>query len=284
VVVGTGRQASLVRDPLRERHIVGALALSGGVGAMVYLAIFLPHYALGWWGGIADLFAYYGKIAWYEKSVASATHPYSSSVLSWPLMLRPIAYWQDFPPKGDVVATIWGGGNPAIWWGALTAVFIVAAQWLERRGRVRAFIWIGYFGYLIIWIPNAIVGRTLFLYHYMPAVYLGFLALALVLVECWEGKARIFEQAAMMLVLLPVFMLGLGPGIGIVGFIAIAVIWVELMRRTDYAGKWVCGTFVTVAAVLFIYFFPVWTGMHIERAGYYARMWLQGGRFGWSWI
>ncbi|HTY56148.1 MAG TPA: phospholipid carrier-dependent glycosyltransferase, partial [Candidatus Binataceae bacterium] len=284
VVVGSGRHTSVVADPLRYRRMVGAVALGGGVGAMVYLGIFLPHYALGWWGGIADLFAYYGKVAWYEKSVASATHPYASSVLSWPLMLRPIAYWQDFPAKGDV-ATIWGGGNPAIWWGALTAVFIVAAQWFERRSLTRAFLAIGYVCYLLIWIPNAIYGRTLFLYHYMPAVYLGFLALALVLLECWEGRAKLVEQAAIMLTLLPVFMLGIGPGIGIVAFAAIAVVWVELLRRTEYAGKWVCGTFLCVAFILFIYFFPIWTGMRIERAGYYARMWLQGSNFGnWSWI
>ena len=281
---GSGRQASIVSDPMRLRRMVGAVALAGGVSGIVYIGIFLPHYALGWWGGIADLFAYYGKIAWYEKSVASATHPYSSSVLSWPLMLRPIAYWQDFPAKGPV-ATIWGGGNPLVWWGAFTSIFILAAQWFERRSLVRAFIVLGYFGYLVIWVPNAIYGRTLFLYHYMPAVYMGFLALALVLVECWEGRARLLEQAALMLTMLPVFMLGLSPGLGIVCFVAIAAIWVELLRRTEYGGKWVCGTFLTVAFILFIYFFPIWTGIRIDRAGYYARMWLQGSNFGnWSWI
>ena len=198
-------------------------------------------------------------------------------------MMRPIAYWQDFPAKGDV-ATIWGGGNPALWWGALTAVSIVALQAFERRSMVRAFIAIGYVGYLIIWIPNMLVGRTLFLYHYMPAVYLGFLALAAVLVECWEGRAMLLEQAAIILTLLPVFLLGLGPAIGAVSFFAMAVVWMELLRRTDYAGKWVCATFVTAALVLFVYFFPVWTGMRITRAGYYARMWLQGSHGGWNWI
>ena len=54
-------------------------------------------------------------------------------------MLRPIAYWQDFPAKGDV-ATIWGGGNPLVWWGAVTSIFIVAAQWFERRSLAGAFI------------------------------------------------------------------------------------------------------------------------------------------------
>ena len=57
-------------------------------------------------GGIEDLFKYYSDVVWYEKSVASATHPYASPWWSWPLMLRPIAYWQNFPKAGDV-QTVW---------------------------------------------------------------------------------------------------------------------------------------------------------------------------------
>ena len=167
------------------------MALVGGVAAIVYLAVFLPHFLLGWWGGIADLFAYYGKVVWYEQSVATATHPYAAPWWSWPLMLRPIAYWQDFPPNGNIVATIWGGGNPASWWGALTAIIIVAFQAIERRSLPRAFLVICYFAYLGMWIP---IGRTLFLYHYMPAEYVGYIALAAVLAECWEGKALLAEK------------------------------------------------------------------------------------------
>ena len=100
-----------------------------------------------------------------------------------------------------------------------------------------------------------------------------------------SGFDGLLEQAALMLTMLPVFMLGLSPGLGIVCFIAIVAVWIELLRRTEYGGKWVCGTFLAVSFILFIYFFPVWTGIRIDRAGYYARMWLQGSNFGnWSWI
>ncbi len=260
-------------DALRERRIRGALALVGGVSAIVYVGVFLPHFWLGWWGGIADLFHYYSKVVWYEKSVSTATHPYSSPWWSWPLLLRPIAYWQNFPAKGDIVATIWGGGNPALWWGALTAIWIVALQAIERRSLSRAFITIGYLGYLIIWIP---IGRTLFLYHYMPSEYFGFLALAAVLYECWEGRTQFWEQAAMLLTLAPVFFLGLGPALGVPGFAVILAGWAAMWWRGNNPGKWLCVSFLAVALVLFVYFFPVWTGFSIQRAGYYARMWLQG--------
>ncbi len=57
----------------------------------------------------------------------------------------------------------------------------------------RIFMLSGYLAYLLMWVW---IGRTLFLYHYMPAVYLGFLALAAVLAECWYGGAEMwFEHA-----------------------------------------------------------------------------------------
>ena len=160
-------------------------------------------------GGIADLFHYYSDVKWYEGSVKAATHPYSSQWWTWPLMLRPIAYWQNFPPQGKV-ATIWGGGNPLLWWSALTAITITAVRALERPNPARTFLVLGYLGYLAIWIP---VGRTLFLYHYMPSVYLGYLALAAIVADAWRGEAEMWECAALLVTMIA----GLHDGTGVLG-------------------------------------------------------------------
>src|SRR5208283_176854 len=228
---------------LLEPMSVGAVALVGSVAAITYLAVFFPHYWFGWWGGIEDLFKYYSDIVWYEKSVSSATHPYSSPWWSWPLMLRPIAYWQNFPKTGDV-QTVWGGGNPLLWWGALTAITITAVQAIERPSLTRSFLVIGYLSYLLIW---AWIGRTLFLYHYMASVYFGYLALAILLAECLKDRAEPWEHLAL------------------------------LLLKTPYAGRYVASVFMAVALILFVYYFPIWVGMTISRTGYYARMWLQAG-------
>jgi len=45
----------------------------------------------------------------------------------------------------------------------------------------------GYLTYTLMWVW---IGRTLFLYHYMPAVYLGFLALAVVLAGSLVASPR----------------------------------------------------------------------------------------------
>ncbi len=258
---------------LLEPMSVGAVVLVGSVASITYLAVFFPHYWLGWWGGISDLFKYYSDVVWYEKSVASATHPYSSRWWSWPLMLRPIAYWQNFPKTGDV-QTVWGGGNPLLWWGALTAITITAVQAIERPSLTRSFLVVGYLSYLLIW---AWIGRTLFLYHYMASVYFGYLALAILLAECFKERAEPWEHLALLLTMTPVFFLGLPPTWAWLTFIAVVGAYGALLLRTSYAGRYVASVFVVAALILFVYYFPIWVGMPISRPGYYARMWLQSG-------
>ena len=264
---------------LLEPMSVGAVLLVGSVAAITYLAVFFPHYWLGWWGGISDLFSYYKDIVWYEKSVSSATHPYSSPWWSWPLMLRPIAYWQNFPKTGDV-QTVWGGGNPILWWGALTAITITAVSAIERPSLTRSFLVIGYLSYLLIW---AWIGRTLFLYHYMASVYFGYLALAILLAECFKERAEPWEHLALLLTMTPVFFLGMPPKWAWITFIIVIAGYGFSLLKTRYAGRYVAGVFVLVALVLFVYYFPVWVGMPISRDGYYARMWLSAGGLR-SWI
>ncbi len=278
-VTGPPQWLMRVGEGAREPKRAGAMLLLGATAAIVYLAVFLPHYWLHWWGGISDLAQYYVDIRWYEDSVSSATHPYASPWWSWPLMLRPIAYWQDFPKTGNV-STIWGGGNPLLWWGALTAMTITAVQAIERPSLARSFLVFGYLGYIVIWVW---IGRTLFLYHYMASVYIGYIALAIVLAQCFEGKAETWEHIALLFTMVPMFMLGLGALWGMISIGLVAMSYALVATRTEYAGRFVAGLFVVSALVLFVYYFPVWTGMPIDRTGYYARMWLQGSGLQ-SWI
>ena len=156
---------------------------------------------------------------------------------------------------------------------------------LERPNPARTFLVLGYLGYLAIWIP---VGRTLFLYHYMPSVYLGYLALAAIVADAWRGEAAMWECAALLLTILPACMMGLGFWVGLFPGAAIALFAIYLLAAevapgglpglepARWAPRTVAVVFVAAAAILFVYYFPVWTGISIDRAGYYARMWLQG--------
>ncbi|HEY6420025.1 MAG TPA: phospholipid carrier-dependent glycosyltransferase, partial [Candidatus Binataceae bacterium] len=258
---------------LLDRRVVAAVMLVGSVAFAAFIAVFLPHFILGWWGGMGDLFHYYlHEVPDYERAVAEATHPYSSPWWSWPLMLRPVAYWQNFPKTGPV-ATVWGGGNPLLWWGALTAITITAVQALERPSLSRSFLVLGYLGYLMMWIW---IGRTLFIYHYMGSLYLGYLALAWLIAQCWEGNSELWEHLSLLMTMAPAFILGLGGWWGGAGLLAVFTGYAAMLIRTRHAGRYVAAVFVLAALVLFIYYWPVWVGISIDRSGYYARMWLEG--------
>jgi Gpi18-like mannosyltransferase/predicted membrane-bound dolichyl-phosphate-mannose-protein mannosyltransferase len=271
---------------MRFQWTAGAALITASVSAIFYLASFLPHYMLGWWGGIADLLYYYKDVIWYENSVSSATHPYASPWWSWPLMLRPLAYWQNFPVHGKV-ALIWGGGNPLTWWAVVPAMMITGVRAVERPDLARIFMVIGFFAYYLIWIP---IGRILFLYHYLPSVYIGYLALAAILADMWYGETESWENFVILLSVIPVVILGVehiasqyqlaSAQARIVTSLVLAggllITYMLLVIRRSRADRFVFAVFVTIAIALFIYYLPIWLGTPISRTGYYARMWLEG--------
>jgi dolichyl-phosphate-mannose--protein O-mannosyl transferase/Gpi18-like mannosyltransferase len=272
--------------PMRFQWTAGAALIIGSVSGMFYLASFLPHYTLGWWAGIADLLHYYKDVMWYENSVASATHPYASPWWSWPLMLRPVAYWQNFPEHGNV-ALIWGGGNPLTWWAVVPAMIITGARAMERPNLARIFMVAGFLAYYLLWIP---IGRILFLYHYLPSLYIGYLALAAILADMWHGEAETWESFALLLSMMPVLIVGMGHiaseyrlvsgqaqiAVGLPLAVVLLILYTLLIIRHSRADRFVFAAFLSLAVALFIYYLPIWLGIPISRSGYYARMWLQG--------
>lgn len=201
-------------------------------------------------------------------------------------MLRPVAYWQNFPVHGNV-ALIWGGGNPLTWWAVVPAVMITGIRAMERPTLVRSFIVTGFFAYYLIWIP---IGRILFLYHYLPSVYIGYLALAAILADMWHGEAETWESFAILLSIMPVLIVGVGHIAGeyqlvsgeqqvVIGLLIAAVLlisYVLLISCRLRADRFVYVAFLSVAVILFVYYLPIWLGIPISRTGYYARMWFQG--------
>ena len=257
--------------------IGGALALVGGLSGFVYLALFLPQYWFGWWHGIADQVTYYRGVFYHQRALSGGTHPYASPWWSWPLMLRPIGYWfkdEFFVDPNAPVAAIRALGNPVIWWGAVVSVPLVAIRAIIQKNLAKSFLVVGYVAYLSMWIP---IARYQFVYYYMPALYMGFLALAAMLAECWQGKSQSCEHATLMGALLPAIVLGVRAIPGTVLAAVIAGAYLVLVRRSKRdAGIFVAVLFVASVLIAFVYFFPIWTGLPVSAAGFRHRMWLHG--------
>lgn len=286
LVAKAKHSASDLTNDSRNRRMLalrlyGSLALVGGLSVLVYEAAFFPNYWFGWWRGISDQLAYYASI--YKRDTSLGPHgmnPYDSNWWSWPLMLRPVLYWPvlgrafDWHDSKFWSAEILALGNPVICWGVLAAIPLLALGERTRRNVAGAFIVAGYILYLAMWIP---ITRYTFVYEYMPALYLGFLALAAVLAECWDGKRRGWEHAVLILSLAPAALLGFGTTLGLVVAVATALGY-SALRWSDpgLAGKFVCALFGAATLVAFIYFFPIWTGLPLTTAEFKARMWLHG--------
>ncbi|KAJ3149087.1 hypothetical protein HDU86_007030 [Geranomyces michiganensis] len=115
-----------------------------------------------------------------HNSGLTKPHPYSSTPITWPFVLRGISFWE----RKEGLRQIYLLGNPAVWWTAITGTVMYAAMWimdrlLLRRGlddfghRVRSW-WDAAPGFLFLcwilhWGPFFLQGRMLFLHHYLPA-------------------------------------------------------------------------------------------------------------------
>jgi dolichyl-phosphate-mannose-protein mannosyltransferase len=122
--------------------------------------------------GVALSFAdLHDRVADYHLTL-KAKHPYQANAWTWPLVLRPIAYY--YSSVGGKAREIIGIGNVLIWYGAL-----IAAGWLLMRSRrswqperVVGVAWAAQY------LPWVLVARPLFLFYMTPVVPFMMIALA----------------------------------------------------------------------------------------------------------
>ena len=113
----------------------------------------------------------------------TAPHPYASAWWSWPLMLRPVYYWN------HADAALYFLGNPVLWWGTTLGLLLLLGNTVLLRvtdlrlaagGRIwPARLWIPLVGYAVALLPLVRVPRALFLYHYLTPLLFALCAVAL---------------------------------------------------------------------------------------------------------
>ncbi len=202
---------------LRRLHAVAITLIV--IPFVVYFSVFLIHFSLLTKSGEGDAFMTpefrsglvgtteyqdpaYQPLNSFEKFVElnkemytanktlTATHPYGSKWYTWPLMIRPIYYWNapdnsgqptsiEHPPAERKIYLV---GNPLVWWGStvatlyilLTSLFALfkRERFLDRTG----YILLG--GWLINFLPFIGIGRVMFLYHYLAGLIFAVLMFA----------------------------------------------------------------------------------------------------------
>jgi hypothetical protein len=113
-------------------------------------------------------------------------HAASSPWWAWPMDLKPV-WFESISYGPDLGSWIHDGGNPALWWLAITAMGFVCWQAFKRRSLGLALVVIAFFWQWLSW---SRIDRASFQYHFYTALPFFLLALAYFLAELWHGPSR----------------------------------------------------------------------------------------------
>jgi len=276
------RRIQPVRFLLLPINIVGWTAFA------FYTLTFAGDYFWGWWHSPVDLVRYiFIDVPGYQAAVADATHPYSSQWYTWPLQLKPIWYfWRDASQEQGTVVGIWGLGNPILWWASVPALLLALFHTFKYRSFVSGFIVAGWLLHILPWVG---IERTLFLYHYLPSLLFGFLALAWMIDRLARGVGGPAERSFTGLILIATLLPFAGEAAGrwgwgcLIGLLA-GYQAIILSRRANPVrlGQVVAVGFLLAAIGVTVYLLPIWLGTPITKSAWEARMWISKvGTMGW---
>lgn len=165
----------------RLRRLAVAVAAVVVLPMLLYVAAYAPFFLDG--NGLGDFVELQGRMLGYHANLES-THAYQSPWWSWPFSLRPV--WFAVARGGEEVGNVYAGGNPFLFWAFVPAVLMTL--WRRRHEHGSALVLaVGFFGQ---WLPWAASPRIAYLYHFLPAVPFGCLAIADTLTALGHRGAR----------------------------------------------------------------------------------------------
>jgi dolichyl-phosphate-mannose-protein mannosyltransferase len=214
-----GTQSIPVETPLQnltQLNIFQMLFYLGIIPAFIYSIIWIPHLQLD---KRYDFITVHREILNFHLHLGGNTpdvHPYCAAWYTWPLMIRPMAYYsqttQSFTDPlpvtgpnlpfsdGKVIYDVHAMGNPILWWFGVGAMlfllgmlfFKVAIPLIEQKRLtvpenlsvdtwIAMYLVLNYAANLLPWVK---VTRCVFIYHYMCAVVFVFLAIAWFVDQC----------------------------------------------------------------------------------------------------
>lgn len=153
---------------------------------LAWLPDMLHNTRLGFWGT-------HEHIVTYHNSVSADDHPYCSPWYSWPLMLKPIAYYFEKVTLDSqlIFKDIHNFGIRYVYWISVTAMLAAAWYWIKhaitwyKTGQFHphfALLSVIIMGYCANLLPWVFVSRCLFFYHYQPSLIFSLLAMSYFLV------------------------------------------------------------------------------------------------------
>lgn len=238
----------------------------GIIPLITYSIIWIPHLKLDVRYNFIEV---HQQILQFHKSLGGNTtdiHPYCAAWYTWPLMMRPIAYYyqtassfQDPLPvlgpqlpsgKGQVIYDVHAMGNPFLWWFGLAALLFLLILFTRQfaipiiRNKntpiatsLTIDIWISLFllcNYGANLLPWIVVHRCIFIYHYMTSLVFAFLAITWLVDKCLASYQLVLRASGV--------------------------------------------TIIFIILIAFIFWMPIYLGLPLSPTAYQMRMWFS------SWI
>ncbi|KAG4089122.1 PMT-domain-containing protein [Neocallimastix lanati (nom. inval.)] len=137
--------------------------------------------------GFFKKFIELNTVMWNVNKDLTSSHPYESHPSSWLFLRRGISFWTG---KKDYVGRIYLNGNPVSWYlGAISVLFYIGffsvSHFIKQIHRKSTLfdtnsIYYSKGGYLFTayfwhYFPFFVMGRQLFIHHYLPCVYITIL-------------------------------------------------------------------------------------------------------------
>ena len=174
---------------VRRTDLLSGVVAFGVLPLVIYLASYAHSFLIGhsW----SDFVSLQRSMFDYHRNLG-VVHDYLSSLWEWPMDFRPVWYFAD--RSGDVGQFVFAVGNPLLYWPMVIAAGWVAIDWWGRKPVALIVLLLGFFGQ---WLPWALSPRGTFIYHFLPAVPFGCLAIAVLVVSGWQagGWRRIAASA-----------------------------------------------------------------------------------------
>jgi dolichyl-phosphate-mannose--protein O-mannosyl transferase len=151
------------------------------LAVLVYFLTYIPDILID--RTILDVFGLQGGMFSYHSGL-EASHEFSSSWWSWPLILRPV--WLDVSYLvNSAKSTIVLLGNPAVWWVGFALTIVTAGISILKKRINSIFITTFFFAQ---WIPYMLISRITFLYHFYINLPILCLASAYIVNKYWAKK------------------------------------------------------------------------------------------------
>ncbi|MDR1447846.1 MAG: phospholipid carrier-dependent glycosyltransferase [Candidatus Ancillula sp.] len=222
------------------------LVIFGCTYLVCYIPWFLTPTAYGRSGStnplvvIQEFFAYHISMLKFHTHLES-THAYAAKAIGWLLQLRPTSFYYKTPAdcgSSECSAHILALGNPFIWWFGLITLAVLISVTILRPSLIKVLCIMPIAMGYLPWVL-LYSNRTIFTFY--SIVFCPYIALAIffVLLNATVNASTRKSQR----------------------------VWL-------FATTILCVVFLAVS----VYFYPIWTGMHIPKELWQNHMWLQ------SWI